>query len=122
MRRCKQCFRFAAFIPAIVLVGAFIGCRAGAFDLFSKPEPKPEPHPLSLNAPNPPAEPPAPDKKTTFMPGAKSMAINPEVWNKLNQEGKADPAPVEKPPAQDKPPVFFGGAKSPNFPVIPPKP
>lgn len=77
--RWKQYLRFAALIPAITLVGAFIGCRSGAFDLFSKPEPLPEPHPLGFNEPpKPPAASPAEqpaEKKPTFLPGSKSINL-----------------------------------------------
>ena len=74
MERRKKYLKFAALVPAMVLGGGFVGCQAGAFHLFSKPEPLPGPLPLGLNEPTkPPAEPPAaPEKPPVFMPGSKS--------------------------------------------------
>jgi hypothetical protein len=74
--RSKRFLKFAAVIPAIVLVGGFVGCKSGALELFSKPEPLPEPHPLGHNEPKSPAASPtetaAPEKKPVFIGGAKS--------------------------------------------------
>jgi hypothetical protein len=61
--------------------------------MFSKPEPMSEPHPLGLNMPNPP------EKKPTFMPGAKSMALS-GVTNGLTPAGTNAPdldVPVRQP-------------------------
>ena len=67
--------KLAAFLPTIAVVGAFIGCRTGALDRFTKPEPLPEPQPLGFNAP-PPADPqPDPtgsERPPVFMSGSKS--------------------------------------------------
>jgi hypothetical protein len=60
VERIKKYLKFAALIPAILLVGAFVGCRSGAFHLNSKPEPKTEIlHP--------------PTGEPTLMPGSKSI-------------------------------------------------
>src|SRR5258708_4563332 len=69
MERLKKYLKFAAFIPAIILVGAFVGCHAGAFT-FSKPEPKPESQPTVT--PQPPNQ-PASEKPPLFMSGTKSI-------------------------------------------------
>ena len=65
--RSKRFLKFAAVIPAIVLVGGFVGCKSGAFEMFSKPEPLPEPPAAS---PTEPVE-----KKPVFMPGSKSINL-----------------------------------------------
>ena len=97
MERGKKYLKLAAFIPAIVLVGAFIGCRSGAFPMFSKPEPMPEPHPLGLNMPKPPANPPAaPESKPpVFMSGTKSMKISPRTAELLNLAGEQNTPPAK---------------------------
>ncbi|MCI0702671.1 MAG: hypothetical protein L0241_16445 [Planctomycetia bacterium] len=102
----KRYLKLAAFLPAIILVGAFIGCRSGAFEMFSKREPMPEPHPLGLNVPNPPAnqqsaEQPAPEKPPTFMSGTKSL-------NGVGVTRGLTPAGSSEQPA----PTFIAGAKS----------
>src|SRR5215468_5047524 len=74
MERRRKYLKLLAFVPAIVLVGGFIGYRAGAFELFSKPEPQPEVQPES-NATSQPAPSPAAEASATFMPGSKSALI-----------------------------------------------
>jgi hypothetical protein len=72
--KARPYLKVAALASSILLVAAFVGCRSGALQMFSKPEPMPEPHPLGLNMPNPPAD--QSPAQPTFMPGAKSMALS----------------------------------------------
>jgi hypothetical protein len=116
MGRRKRYLKMLAFVPAIVLVGGFVGCHAGAFSRFSKPEPKPEPFP-------PPPEPtppnPPPQGKPTYMPGAKSMMIG----SPRPGLTPADDPPATAPPqpnSESKPPIIMGGPKS--APVFTPSP
>jgi hypothetical protein len=133
MDRRKKYLRFLAFVPAIVLVGGFIGHRAGAFELFPKPEPQPEsqPDPQPTTSPHPPATQLAPESDPTYMPGSKFIRIDipPPSW----ATPTGSPPPGAKPPSPppEKPPTFMLGSKSAPIsgvvegltpPVDPPKP
>jgi hypothetical protein len=78
MERRKKYLKVLAFVPAVVLVGAFVGCRGGAFQMFSKPEQK--------------AEPPASESKPTYTPGTKSFAPVPFIAP-AGEQNTAAPAP-----------------------------
>jgi hypothetical protein len=68
MQRRKKYVKALAFVPAIVLVGSFVGCQAGAFRMFSEPEPAPQ-----APANPPPAAQPSADTPPVFMVGTKSI-------------------------------------------------
>lgn len=109
----KKYLKFLAFVPAIVLGGGFIGYRAGAFELFSKPEPQPDPQPTA--SPQPPDAPPASEKPRTYMPGSKFIYID------LKPPGEAAPTAVVPPNSPpEKPPAIFYGSKS--APIVIPGP
>lgn len=120
----RKYLKVLAFLPAIVLVGAFVGCHAGAFQMFSKPEPQPDPQPVAApQQPAPqPAQPAPENKQPTFMPGSKSLIL-PGTTTGLTPAPNAappnaagvplPPANVPPPPAKtEKPPVFMPGSKS----------
>ena len=68
MKLRNRFLKLAAFLPAVTVVGAFIGCRTGAFERFTKSEPPPA-------APQPPT-PPASEGKPVFMGGSKSINVS----------------------------------------------
>jgi hypothetical protein len=102
----KRYLKLVAFVPAIVLVGGFVGYRAGAFELFSKPEPQPEPQPVAEQPP------PAPEGKPTYLSGSKFMHIDLQPPNGTTPTNPPTPgaAPPNSPLA--KPPTFMLGSKS----------
>lgn len=97
----KKYLKVLAFVPAIVLIGAFFGCRGGAFPRFSKPEPKPEmPSPV---APQPPANLPAApsgteSKPPVFFNGTKAPNF-PSLRSGLAPDGETSAAPTAQPNA-----------------------
>ncbi len=107
MAQRKRYLKLAAFIPAIILVGAFIGCRSGAFERLTKPEPPPEPHPLGLNmppsltTPQPPTPQPTPNAKPVFFSGAKSPNL-PSITVGLTPAGTFTPD-LDVPTRESKP-------------------
>jgi hypothetical protein len=118
MDRRKAFLKGAAVVSALVLVGSFVAYRAGAFELFSKPELQPEVQPVAApqeSAPTPP--------QSTFLPGSKSINLTGTTIGGLTPAGtfvpdldvpiRTEPAP---PPPPAKPPTFMGGSKS--APVI----
>jgi hypothetical protein len=123
MDRRKKYLKLLAFVPAIVLVGGFIGCRAGVFDAFSKPEPKPDPHPTGVQPQ--PLVPQLPEEKSTFMPGSKSINLTgptiglvpagtnaPDLDVPIRQQPWQPAGQPPNPPPGNKPPVVIGGSKS----------
>ncbi len=81
----KKFLKALAFVPAIALVGGFIGCRTGAFQMFSKPETPPEAAPPQ--PPAPPDTPPASESKpSVFFSGSKSPNL-PGVTSGLSPAG-----------------------------------
>mgnify|MGYP003581250166 CR=1 FL=1 len=73
MDKARPYLKVAALASSLLLVAAFVGCQAGGFYPFWNPEPRPVPRPATTP---PAATQPAPEKKPTFMPGSKSMALS----------------------------------------------
>jgi hypothetical protein len=133
MDRARPYLKVAAFVPAIVLVGGFVGARAGvfvipSFPIFSKdvpqPEAQPQPDPVAATQ-QPPAVQTLPDDHPIFMSGSKSF--RPVIALPQGSSPQTVPptapnsAPGATPPAG--PPVFLGGSKSaPIIPFPPPNP
>ena len=138
MERRNKYLKLLAFVPAIVLVGGFIGCRAGVFNnVFSKPEPKPDPQPTGVT-PQPLVR-QLPEEKSTFMPGSKSINLT-GVTIGLTPAGTHTPdldVPIRQQPSpptglpgvtglppnpapENKPFIIMGGVKS--APVFNPPP
>ena len=69
MNKAKPYLQVAALVSSVLMVGAFIGCRSGAF----QPARKPEPQQATPPSATPPL--PAPEGKPTLMPGSKSANI-----------------------------------------------
>lgn len=116
MGRRNKYLKLLAFVPAIVLVGGFIGCRAGAFNnVFSKPEPKPDPQATGVT-PQPLVR-QLPEEKSTFMPGSKSINLTGPTIG-LVPAGTHTPdidvpvRPQQPQPAPEKKPTFLPGSKS----------
>lgn len=116
MQGWKKYRKFAAFVPAIVLVGGLVGYRAGAFERFTKTEPQPAPQPAA-------APQPAPEDDKTFMSGSK--------FARIDLSPPAGTTSTETPPgaapqsiAPGKPPTFIYGSKSGPIelpvPMVPP--
>jgi hypothetical protein len=112
--------KFAAFVPAIVLVGGFIGYRAGAFELpwASKPAPQPEAQPATASEqpPTPQLTPPSatPEGNPTFMAGSKSFILTPHV--------PLITTPANTPPTSEQPPAILYSSKSAPIFIPPPNP
>lgn len=111
MKRRLRFLKFAAFIPAIVLVGGFIGCRTGMFEVLSNPPP----------APQTPSVAPVPesDKRPAIMGGSKSpgpVGIAPPSAPATQQQSPVPTQPVAQPPANapapNKPPAIMFSTKS----------
>ena len=119
MDRLKKYLKPLAFVPAIVLVGGFVGCHAGAFSRFSKPEPKSEPHPLGYNMPNPPAPEPPVLMSGTKSLNAKGVTIGLTPAGTHIPDDPPKPAPPTPAP-ESKPPLIIPGPKS--APVFTPSP
>jgi len=78
MERAKLIFKPLAIVSAILLVGAFVGYRAGAYHRPTPPEPQPEPQPAATATQPVPEGQPVPyvDHKTlALMAGSKSAAV-----------------------------------------------
>lgn len=63
MRPASRVRKLLAFAPALVAVGAFVGCRGGAFDRRATPDPPPAAAP---------AGPTAGEGKPVFIGGSKA--------------------------------------------------
>ncbi len=103
----KVFLKAAAFVPAIVLVGGFVGVRAGLIQVTSKPEPAPEP--TATTAPEKPA---VTGEVPTYMSGSKSIVFTTQI-----PAGSTPAAPNNTPlvPTQggaEKPPIVMYGSKS----------
>ena len=127
--------KLVAFVPAIVLVGGFIGYRAGAFELpwASKPAPQPEAQPVTASEqpPTPETIPLAatPEGTPTFMSGSKSLVLTPNLpWTTT----PANTPPGTTPPTSEQPPAILYSSKwapiftpttpNPGTPITPPNP
>jgi hypothetical protein len=101
--------KVAAIMPAILLVGALVAYRAGAFSPTppAPPPPEPEPQPVAA-APSEPQVMQLDEKTMHFMLGSKSaMPVQPSQLGNT----QLTPAP-NSPTPQPKPnPVFLGGSK-----------
>jgi hypothetical protein len=114
MERRKKYLKLAAFVPAIVLVGGFVGCHAGAFSRFSKPEPKPEPALPTPEpaAPNPPNSPPVLMSGTKSL-NAKGVTIGLVPADTATPDLDVPVRPQPQPAKPDsKPPLIIPGPKS----------
>src|SRR5215208_332909 len=104
MQGWKKYRKFAAFIPAVILVGGFVGYRAGAFERFTKTEPQPDPG--ANTQPQPASE-----GDPAFMAGSKSfrpvIAIPP-----ASESPAAPPSPAPNSATPGKPPTIMYGSKS----------
>jgi len=105
MSRARPFLKVAAVVSSVLLVGAFIGCRTGAFRPLAKPEPQPAPTQ------------PAPENPPTFMSGSKSLNGGPGYTIGLTPAGGAAPNDPAKPATTEptpekKPLVLMGGPKS----------
>ena len=89
-------FKIAAVVSAVLLVGAFVSYRAGAFERFLKPEPQPPTEPQAEPAGETPAG--TDQKSQVFIYSSKSAPA-------------FTPAPAPTTPVPEKP-VFLGGSKS----------
>ncbi|VTS03220.1 unnamed protein product [Gemmata massiliana] len=104
----KVFLKVAAFVPAIVLVGGFVGVRAGLIQVTSKPEPAPEP--TATTAPEKPA---VAGEVPTYMPGSKSIVFTTQI-----PAGASPPAVPNSTPlvptqgSSEKPPAVMYGSKS----------
>ena len=111
MQSRRKYLKLAAFVPALVLVGGFIGYRAGAFELpwLSKPAPPPEVQP----DPQPTAAQPPANSEPTFLPGSKSLSnLGVGRSGVKPPHDPANPPPGSVPPTPEKPPAFLPGSKS----------
>ena len=114
MERRRKYLKLLAFVPAIVLVSGFIGYRAGAFELFSKPEPQPEAQPVA--APQELADSATTTrarKQTTHVP-ARLQIDQPDRHHNRPHAGRhvrSRPGCAGSHTAR-KPPTFMGGSKS----------
>lgn len=119
MKRLKKSLKFTAFIPAIVLVGAFVGCHAGVFPKPLQPQPQPPAEPQAI--PSEPS-PPAAEKPPLFMSGTKSIN-NKGLTVGLTPAGTNAPdldVPVRTQPVPNNPPPkFIGGSKSAEIITVP---
>jgi hypothetical protein len=111
----KKYLKGLAFVPAIVLVGGFIGCQAGLINLGLKTEPQPEIQPDATAQPQSNA-----DGQQTFMPGSKSINLSGATLGLTPSSEPAQPANApwlqpgipQPPPKPEQPPVFMPGSKS----------
>lgn len=104
----KVVLKVAAFVPAIVLVGGFVGVRAGLIQVTSKPEPAPEP--TATTAPEKPA---TVDEVPTYMSGSKSIVFTTQIPTGSNPPVAPNSTPLV--PTQggpEKPPAVMYGSKS----------
>ncbi len=115
MERKSPYLKIAAVVSAVLLVGAFVSYRAGAFQRPAPPEPQPEPAAPTDTEPRPT---PSADQPQHFLYSSKSApAFTP-----------ASPPPTVNPPAPGNPPAYMGSSKwisiVPTGPILadPPKP
>lgn len=126
MDRRKRYMKVLAFVPAIVLVGGFIGCHSGALPWLGKPEPQPDPRPPATLQQPVPVQAPAPEKKPeTFLPGSKSINLKGTTIGLTparEEPPKPEPLlpPQLQPATENKPPPIMLGPKS--APIFNPPP
>lgn len=109
----KKYLKLVVFVPAIVLVGGFVGYRAGAFQTFSKPEPQPEPQPAAVTE-QPPAPQPAPESGPAYMGGSKTLILAPYVPG-TSSPGEPGAATPPQPTADIPPAILYGSKSAPIF-------
>ncbi len=137
MEQSKPYLKVASVVSAVLLVGAFVSYRAGAFERFTKPESQP-----AVAAPTPDPEAPpvlsVEQSPQTFMYSSKSApAFTPEAPahpagsppTYLGGSKYIVVAPTPADPPKPNPPPFLGGSKSKTIfspdqpkPVPPPLP
>ena len=105
MERARPYLKGTAVMSAVVLVGAFVAYRAGAFQPFERTDAPPAPElttsnesPQSLTVP-PATQPTAEHKEPVFMPGSKSLNGLGVARHFGSQPVPASPAPGAAPPA-----------------------